>query len=107
MPLHAGCLRLVELFSCPGANLIQFGVEPSDLDVKFNEGQAGRSDQSVGLNTRIILATTGFQVYAGGGLLGPRIAPQVQEIKTRGFHNGAIIPHIFQERCDAISTGSD
>jgi hypothetical protein len=86
-----GCKRFVEFFLGPGANFIEFSVQPSDLRVKFNEGQALRGDQAVCFHSGVILRPGGLQIDAGGGLLRSGIAIQIHKIQARSFHGAAIM----------------
>src|SRR5580658_172420 len=76
------CLRFIKLLLGASADLVQFRVQASNLNVKLVEAQTMSSDQLLGLNPGVVLRAARLQVNTRRGLLRPGIALQVREIET-------------------------
>jgi hypothetical protein len=74
--------RFVKLLLGSGANLFQFGVQPSDFGVQFDKIQAETRDQAVYLSTAMSRAHVSLEAYAGGGQISQWVPVQVNEVKT-------------------------
>lgn len=70
----AGGVRLVEFLFRPGADFLQLGVQPADLGIQLDEGQARRADQPLRLHSGVVVAALSLQQNAGGRLMGSRVA---------------------------------
>ncbi|HYA25094.1 MAG TPA: hypothetical protein VEF05_13095 [Terriglobales bacterium] len=99
-----GRLCFVELPLGAGTDFVEFGVQPSNLGIQFNETQARRGYQPLSSDSGVILMPASFKVDAGGGLLRSGICLQVKKIEGTGFHNAEIIPQSGSGGSDQICT---
>ena len=74
-------MRLVEFLLCPGTDLVQFRVQPSDLGVEFDKTQTLRGEQLFSLHASIVLAAADRGADASGRLPCARVALQIQQIQ--------------------------
>ena len=72
----------IEFLFCTRADLVQFRMQPSDLGIQFDKVQARSANQLARRDPCVVRAATRFHLYAGGWLLGSRIALQIRQIET-------------------------
>src|SRR5208282_1596204 len=77
-------MRPVEFLLCPGADLVQFRVKPSDLGIELDKIQTLRSnsDRLFSFHASINLATAVRRADAGRGVPSSRVALLIQQIKS-------------------------